>query len=73
MENKLKSLFEYQKFENNSRLAKLIRETESRYGTELSEDELSMISAAGDMDSMQNISGVATEEIEKIIQENDSR
>lgn len=47
MDNRLKSLFEYQKFENNPRLAKLIAETEARYGRVLSEDELFYVNAAG--------------------------
>ncbi|MBR4169164.1 MAG: hypothetical protein IKR47_05505 [Lachnospiraceae bacterium] len=53
MENKLKQLFEYQKFEQNPELNKVIRETEMRYPEELSEDELEMVAAAG-------IPGVAT-------------
>lgn len=47
MEKKLKSLFEYQKFENNPRLAKLIAETEARYADALSDDDLSLVNAAG--------------------------
>lgn len=47
MEKKLKSLFEYQKFENNPRLAKLIAETEARYADALSDDDLSFVNAAG--------------------------
>lgn len=48
MERKLKSLFDYQKFEKNSRLEKLISETENRYARELSDDDLSFVNAAGD-------------------------
>lgn len=48
-ENKLKRLFEYQRFENNTRLAELIGETEGRYAAELDDDELYMVSAAGDI------------------------
>lgn len=47
METKLKRLFDYQKFENNSRLAALIADTEARYGDELSEDSLDFVNAAG--------------------------
>lgn len=47
MENKLRKLFEYQCFENNSRLEKLINETESRYAAALSDDDLFMVNAAG--------------------------
>lgn len=50
MENKIKSAFEFQKFSQNSRLAKLIAETESRYGAELSDDDLDFVNAAGEVD-----------------------
>lgn len=50
MENKLKKMFEYQKFENNPRLAKLIGETEARYGSAIDDDDLFMVNAAGDAD-----------------------
>ena len=48
MEKKLKKLFDYQRFEKNEKLEKLIRDTESRYATELSDDDLSLVSAAGE-------------------------
>lgn len=47
METKLRKLFEYQRFENNSRIEKLINETESRYAAALSDDDLFMVNAAG--------------------------
>lgn len=50
MENKMKKLFEYQRFENNARLAKLINETESRYATALDDDDLDIVAAAGVID-----------------------
>ena len=46
-ENKLKKLFDYQSFENSAALKKIIESTESRYGTELDDDELSAVAAAG--------------------------
>ncbi|MDO4811274.1 MAG: hypothetical protein Q3985_04940 [Eubacteriales bacterium] len=49
MENKLKKLFEYQKFEQNERLAKLIAETEARQPAEISDDDLEMVAAAGEI------------------------
>lgn len=55
MENKLKNLFEYQKFEQNERLAKLIAETEARQTAELSDDDLELVAAAGDIHE-QNVS-----------------
>ena len=48
MEKKIKKLFDYQRFEKNEKLEKLIRDTESRYATELSDDDLSFVSAAGE-------------------------
>ena len=46
MENKLKGLFGYQKFEGNSKLDKLISETESRVGMVLDDSQLDMVNAA---------------------------
>ena len=54
MENKLKKLFEYQKFEQNDRLAKLIAETESRQAAELSDDDLTFVAAAGNIFEQNN-------------------
>ena len=48
MERRLSRLFDYQRFEQNDKLEKLIHETEGRYLNALSEDELSLVSAAGD-------------------------
>ncbi len=48
MEKKLKLLFDYQRFENNGKLEKIIAETESRYGGELADDDLLLVNAAGD-------------------------
>lgn len=50
-ENKLKRLFDYQRFENDPRLAAMIRETESRYAAfELDDELLGMVNAAGDIE-----------------------
>ena len=49
MNKKLKMLFDYQRFEQNAKLEKLIQETESRYAKELSEEDLSLVSAAGEI------------------------
>ena len=46
MDKTLKGLFAYQKFEGNSKLDKLIAETESRVGVALNDDELDMVNAA---------------------------
>lgn len=48
MENKLKKLFDYQRFEKNEKLEKLIQETENAYVAELSDDALSFVNAAGE-------------------------
>lgn len=48
MDNKLRKLFDYQRFEGNERLAKFISETESRYAKNLSDDDLSFVNAAGE-------------------------
>lgn len=48
MESKLKNLFDYQRFEGNSRLAELIRETEERTAQALTDEQLGLVSAAGD-------------------------
>ena len=53
MEGKLSRLFDYQKFEPNSKLDKLIKDVESRYSLDdmmLSDDDLGMINAAGTPD-----------------------
>lgn len=47
MSNTLKNIFDYQKFESNSKLSKLIKETEERYANAVSLDELDMVVAAG--------------------------
>lgn len=48
MEETLKKLFDYQTFEKNPRLKKLISETENRAAAELSDDSLSLVNAAGE-------------------------
>ena len=48
MEEKLKTLFEYQRFERNAHLDRLISKTENRHGRALSDDELMLVSAAGE-------------------------
>lgn len=54
MENKLKKLFDYQKFEQNDRLAKLIAETEVRQAAEVSDDDLAFVAAAGNIFEQNN-------------------
>ena len=55
MEKKLSRLFDYQKYENNPRLDKLIKGVEERYPMEiqaLSDDELGNLNAAGTVNIM---------------------
>ena len=47
MENKIKNMFEYQRFRGNSKLASLIADTEARFDAALSDDDLEFVSAAG--------------------------
>ena len=47
MEEKLKKLFDFQRFEENPRLASLIKETKDRETRELSDDDLFYVAAAG--------------------------
>ncbi len=48
MDKRLKTLFDYQRFKGDPKLEKIIDDTESRYSEELSDDEISIVSAAGD-------------------------
>ena len=50
-EKTLSALFDYQLFENEPSLRKLIDEVENEYGTEISDDDLSLVSAAGETTS----------------------
>lgn len=50
MENRLKKLFDYHRFENNAKLSQVIENTERRFSAELSECELEMVSAAGEFE-----------------------
>lgn len=49
----LKDLFDYQKFAGNSRLESMIKDTESRYGSKFSLDDLELINAAGTPEQIQ--------------------
>lgn len=50
-EKTLSALFDYQLFENEPSLRKLIDEVENEYGTEISDDDLSLVSTAGETTS----------------------
>ena len=49
MEAKLRSLMDYQRFVKNKHLACLIDEAEKRFNEALSDDELSLVNAAGEI------------------------
>ena len=50
VQERLSVLFDYQRIAENPRLAKMIEDTEARYGAELSDDSLEFVSAAGETD-----------------------
>jgi hypothetical protein len=47
MERKLFQAFDRQRFQQNARLASIISDVESRYARALSDDDLEIVSAAG--------------------------
>ena len=56
-EKTLSLLFDYQRFENDPQLETLIDEMESEYSAELSDDDLSQVSAAGEARLMKRRKG----------------
>ena len=52
MENKLKQLFDFQKFVRNAPLAEVIDEVEGHYSNALSDEDLELVNAAGDTDGL---------------------
>ena len=55
MERKLKRLFNYQKFAGNSRLSAMLDDVDGRYGGALSDNDLELVSAAGEADTTVHI------------------
>lgn len=53
VQGRLFALFDYQRIAENPRLAKMIEDTEARYGAALSDDSLEFVSAAGETDISQ--------------------
>lgn len=49
-EEQLRELFDYQNFEGNPSLMRLIRETDLKYPKPLGDEELELVSAAGEPD-----------------------
>ena len=56
LESRLKTLFDFQRFAGNARLAKIIKETESKYKKSnlyvLSDSDLASVNAAGEVDGL---------------------
>lgn len=52
MERKLSKLFDFQRFSGNKRLGLVIATVESRYAGALSENDLKMVSAAGESEKL---------------------
>lgn len=61
-QGRLFALFDYQRIAENPRLAKMIEDTEARYGAALSDDSLEFVSAAGETDLLQKKSKGGKEE-----------
>ena len=53
MEARLSALFDRQRKVNDPRLARLIGQTEVRWGAPLADDDLASVAAAGDLDAAQ--------------------
>lgn len=51
MQKRLTQLFDYQRFLQNPRLAKIISDVESVYDHALSDDQLEFVNAAGETDA----------------------
>ncbi|MDO5331887.1 MAG: hypothetical protein Q4E99_04335 [Bacillota bacterium] len=49
IEETLKELFDYQKFEENRELERFIQDAENRYAKELSDEDLNLVNAAGEI------------------------
>lgn len=65
MENLLKKLFDFQRFQGNERMETLISETEKRYGGEregLPDEELDFVNAAGEISVVSEKNSKATGE-----------
>lgn len=48
MEEKIAFLLDYQYFQKNHKIEEMLQELEGRYGKELTEENLSLVSAAGE-------------------------
>ncbi len=48
LDKRLELLFDYQRFDGNDRLTRIVEDTQCRYAGELSDDEIELVSAAGE-------------------------
>ena len=53
MENLLKKLFDYQRFDGNPRIDRMLRDAENRCVRELSEEDLGFVAAAGEPEAQE--------------------
>ena len=53
MDTRLRALFDRQRKVSDPRLARLIGETETRWGAPIADDDLASVAAAGDLDAAQ--------------------
>lgn len=67
--DKLKTAFDFQKFEKSEKLDQVIKNTLSSIDSQMSEEELDMVSAAGTPDAEKNIPAmmVDTDKIKKLV------
>lgn len=63
MEKKLHHLFDYQKFQKNSRLDAILSEAEKRYADGLSDADLELVSAAGGSQLMLHTDSIAYDQM----------
>ena len=69
MEHKLSRLFDRQKFQQNARLSSIIDAVESRYARAMNDDDLALVSAAGDTDATQPMAKRITEKEVSLVYE----
>ena len=50
IEKKLARLLDYQRFRQNARLLEILGDVEKRYANALNDEDLELVSAAGDLD-----------------------
>ena len=64
MERKLLQAFDRQRFQQNKRLAGIIDDVESRYAHALTDDDLELVSAAGDAEPVRPVDRTEPDNVE---------